>query len=95
MSTHPDLPPLVDTCKAMTNEQKAIMAFHEMIQEFNQLPQNDAIECKRFAEQIIREAIQNFEQATGLRVDGIDCDRPSVFGYSSSPVTVKIRAILP
>ena len=50
---------------------------------------------KKEAELAIIEAIQNFERLTDLAVDGIDYERPGIFGSISSPVLVKIRAMVP
>jgi hypothetical protein len=50
---------------------------------------------KEDAELAIIEAIEKFERCTGLKVDGIDYDRPGIFGSVSSPVLVKIRAMVP
>jgi hypothetical protein len=56
---------------------------------------NEIMGHKKDAELAIIEAIQNFERLTDLVVDGIDYDRPGIFGSISSPVLVKIRAMVP
>jgi hypothetical protein len=56
-----------------------------------------ASHCKKDAETKIQEVIQQFEQQTNLRVDGIDYDRPFTFADRSvsTPIFVTIRAMLP
>ena len=87
------------TDSTMSNAKKSMQdaesAFYQMIEEFNR--QEHAIECKRFAEKTIREAIQSFEQETGLKVDGIDYSRSMKFADPRLPshVFVTIRAMLP
>jgi hypothetical protein len=56
-----------------------------------------ALARKREAEKKIQEVIQQFEQQTNLRVDGIDYDRPFTFADRSvsAPIFVTIKAMLP
>ena len=54
---------------------------------------NWAANLKRETENAICEAIKEYEQQTGFRVDDIHYDRPGIFGDSPTPVIIKIRAI--
>lgn len=65
------------------------MSNHEDAMQF-------ATECKRNAEDKILQAITEFEQLTGMKVDGIDYDRQILFPNTSTlgPVVISIRAML-
>lgn len=58
------------------------------------LIQQYAAKCRSELESSICHQIETFEYKTGLKVDNIDFDRLDIHG-ASSPVIIKIRAIIP
>jgi hypothetical protein len=81
--------------KAMTNDTPNYSSAPIPSAMTNDTTVDQITALKEDAELAIIEAIEKFERCTGLVVDGIDYDRPGIFARISSPVLVKIRAMVP